>query len=450
MSRGAIAPAITVLALFAAACPKSSTTATVTPSGPGSTAGAPAISVDVGAIPRVPGGAPTAVAAIAKLCIAPTIEKAPPVRVTPPPPAIAEVEREVQQVRGLNYVHPVAVQEVSDQEMNRKLSAAFDDTYPVNYYARRTIAWRTIGVIPLDADLRTALHAFQTGQVVGFYDPDSKRLVFLGSGNGDLSLEERFTLAHELTHALDDQHFDLRRLDAVAAACKDEDFEAALGAIEGNAQYTAAEVLVRSPSGLDLSDVIGSLLRSGSRDVPGVPPFLTTLELWPYTAGLTFVQSVATQGGERAVDHVLRDLPTATEQVIHPERYASDMPAPVDVPDLTRSLGPGWGDLDAMQVGEEWLSAMLTLRLDEATAAAAASGWNGGVYRAFTNRKQVGIVLATEWDSESDATEFARAAGDWVALGSAPARVRQDGARVTIAFATDTGTLDRLAAGLGS
>jgi hypothetical protein len=448
MRRGAIAPAIVVLALVAVACPKSATTST---GAPPSSAGSPSSSVDVGAIPRVePGGAPTAAAAMKKLCIAPTIEKSPPVKVTPPPPAIAQVEAEVQQVRGLDYLHPVAVQEVSNQEMDRKLAAAFDDTYPVNYYARRTIAWRTIGVIPLGADLRTALHTFETGQVVGFYDPDSKRLVFLGSGQGDLSVDERLTLAHELTHALDDQHFDLRRLDAIAAACRDEDFEAALGAIEGNAQYTAAEVLVRSPGGFDLGDVIASLLNLGSREVPGVPPFLTAIELWPYSAGLAFVQSVATQGGEQAVDHLLRDLPTSTEQVIHPALYPSDTPVPVDVPNLTRALGAGWGDLDAMQVGEEWLTAMLSLRLDDATAASAASGWDGGVYRAFTNGKQVGVVLATAWDSEADAAEFAGAAGDWVSRGSTPARVHQDGVRVTIAFATDSATLDRLSAALRS
>jgi hypothetical protein len=447
MSRASIAPAVAILALVAVACPKSSTTSAGAP--PSSVAPSARL-VDVGAIPPVaPGGAPTAAAAMKKLCVAPTIEETPPVKVTPLPPAIAEVEAQVQQVRGLDYLHPVAVQEVSNQEMDSKLTAAFDDTYPVDYYARRTIAWRTIGVIPLDADLRTALHAFETGQVVGFYDPDSKRLVFLGSGQADLSLDERFTLAHELTHALDDQHFDLRRLDTIAAACRDEDFEAALGAIEGNAQYTAAEVLIRFPGGLDLGDVIGTLLNSGSREVAGVPPFLSTIELWPYSAGLAFVQSVATQGGEQAVDHLLGDLPTSTEQVIHPAAYPSDTPTSVDVPDLTPALGAGWGDLDVMQVGEEWLNAMLALRLDDAIAAAAAAGWDGGVYRAFTNGKEVGVVLATAWDTGADATEFARAADDWISRGSAPARVRRDDTRVTMVFATDTATLGRLDAALG-
>ena len=69
-------------------------------------------------------------------------------------------------------------------------------------------------MIPAGASLRDALLAFQTGQVVGFYNPANKQLVYIG--DTDLDQTERFILAHELTHAIDDQHFGLRRLDAIA------------------------------------------------------------------------------------------------------------------------------------------------------------------------------------------------------------------------------------------
>ena len=102
-----------------------------------------------------------------------------------------------------------------------------------------------MGVIGPQADIRDALLAFQTGQVVGFYNPETGELVYIG--DTQLDLNERFTLAHELTHAIDDQHFDLKRLDPVAARCQDERFEAALGAVEGSAQYFATQVIMRFP-----------------------------------------------------------------------------------------------------------------------------------------------------------------------------------------------------------
>jgi hypothetical protein len=446
MIRRASALGLLALAILAVACPKQTSTSAASPV---STPAPPVTTISAGPVPSVPpGGAPTAAAAIAKLCAPPTVTTSPPPAHTTTPPQIAGVEREVEQVRGLRYLHPVAVQEITDAQIDVKLAAAFKDTYPVTYHARRSAAWRTIGVIPPGTDLRTAIKNFESGQVVGFYDPDRKRLVFVGSGDAQLSVDERFTLAHELTHALDDQHFDLRRLDSIAAACKDEDFEAALGAIEGNAQYTAAEVLLHAPEGLDLGDLIGSLLASGTRQVPGVPPFLVAIELWPYTTGLAFMQSVATAGGEAAVDRVLRHLPTTTEQVIHPGAYPSDLPARVDVPDLTPALGRAWGDLDAMQVGEQWLTAMLDLHLDDATAAAAADGWDGGVYRAWTDGTDVAVVMATAWDTPDDATGFATAMRTWIADGGAIASVHQDGSRVSVAFATDPSTLQRLGSAL--
>ena len=178
----------------------------------------------------------------------------------------------------------------------------FDKTYPVDFYARRSEAWATIGVIPAGASLRDALLKFQTGQVVGYYNPANGQLVYIG--DTDLDQTERFILAHELTHALDDQHFGLKRLDSIGARCDDEAFMAGLGAIEGSAQYFASQVLMRFPSDAPF----GGGGDDGSLDA--VPPFITALQLWPYTAGTTFIQQLDGVGGttevDRGVDHVPR------------------------------------------------------------------------------------------------------------------------------------------------
>ncbi len=106
------------------------------------------------------------------------------------------------------------------------------------------------------------------------------------------------------------------------------------------------------------------------------------------------------------MNHALVDPPATTEQVIHPDRYRTDTPTAVDIPDLSTGLGPRWGDLDAMEVGEGWLDAMLQLRLDGSTASAGAAGWAAGVYRAWTDGHDVAVVLRTAWDSEREAAQF--------------------------------------------
>jgi hypothetical protein len=387
------------------------------------------------AIPRqVPTGPGSAAAAMRALCVPPRLGDAEPVTPTETPPAIAEVQQEVETVRELTYERPVAARAATQEQIDAKLTQAFDDAYPAEFYDRRTRAWRTLGVIGPEADIRTALLTFQTGQVVGFYDPQTGELVY--AGDTQLDLTERFTLAHELTHAIDDQRFDLSRLDAIAARCQDDRFQAALGAVEGSAQYFATQVITRFPAG----DIGGS----GPPSLEGIPPFMVAMQLWPYTAGQAFMTARAS-GGVPAIDEALRTPPASTEQVLHPDAYPNDVPQPVDIPDLAPRLGPEWTDLDVMVVGEAFLREMLRLRLDAGTADAAAAGWGGGTYRAWTDDTHTALVLATIWDTPGDAEAFAQAARDWLAAGDTSGEVLgPQGSTVRLIFSDDPAALSAL------
>ena len=383
-------------------------------------------------------GPGSAAAAMRALCVAPKLGSHEPAPVVDTPDAIAEVEREVEAVRDLTYEHPVAVDPITSAQMSSKVAKSFDATYPAALYDRRTLAWRAMGVIGPEADIREALLAFQTGQVVGFYDPETGQLVYIG--DTQLDLNERFILAHELTHAMDDQHFDLKRLDPVAAHCLDERFEAALGAIEGSAQYFATQVILRFPS--------GDLPSGGSQpSLEGIPPFMVALELFPYTDGQAFMTAMAVRDGTDGIDQALRSFPVSTEQILHPERYPSDRPQPLDIADLSARLGTGWNDLDVMQVGEEFLREMLRLRLDSGEADAAAAGWDGGLYRAWSDGTHMAVVLSTVWDTPDDATAFAQAARDWLDAGDTPGDVvGPNGNRVSLVFSDDPAALGVLRA----
>ena len=189
------------------------------------------------------------------------------------PPELAQIADQVETARGHTFTTPPKAEGITDQEMDRRLEESFRAYYPKDLYDRRTFAWRTIGVIPPDADLHEAYRTFLTGEVVGFYDPETGELVYLGSG--DLGFTERLTLAHELTHALDDQTFDLTRLDALVNGCQDERAAAALGLIEGSAQYFSAASVTENPD-VGLSDLIDAIAeaaagRLGARGRAAVP-----------------------------------------------------------------------------------------------------------------------------------------------------------------------------------
>ena len=359
-----------------------------------------------------------ALAAMRELCIAPrpvsTDDDGAPAQT---PADVAEVESQVEQVRGLEFLRPVVVQPVSADEIAGKLRDAFDETYPKAFYDRRSVAWQTIGVLPGTVTIRDALSAYQSGQVIGFYNPLDGELVY--RADGDLGVVERLTLAHELTHAIDDQHFRLSRTDGIAAACRDDAFDAALGAIEGSAQFFSIRLLFEFPP--SDGDLAG--LGEGGGMPEGVPPFMARLLLWPYTAGQGFITELEVRGGLDEVNGALKRFPVSTEQVLHPDRFPSDRPTAVDVPDLSDELGPGWGDLDVMEVGEAWLSTMLGLRLSSSVAEGAAAGWDGGLYRAFTDGLDTAVVLTTAWDSSADADAFEQAVREWFAADGGRALV---------------------------
>jgi hypothetical protein len=409
------------------------------PSGSGT--GAPVPSAPETASPA-PTGPRSAQAAMERLCRRPPPQPASTGSEGPTPPAIKQVEGQVQQMRGLEFTEPVPVDAVSHDELVKGLSQSLDASFPTKFYDRRSRAWQTIGVVPPGTSIRRSIERFAGSQIIGYYDPLSGQLVFIGTTSP--TPVQKVTLAHELTHALDDQHFRLDRLNTLESDCADEAYQAALGAVEGDATYF---MILYARRFLTLDEQL-QLGVGAAPPASGIAPFVLKLQTWPYTAGLSFIEAMDRRGGTRAIDRAMESFPVSTEQVIHPERYPNDAPTAVNVGDLGPELGPGWTDLDVMGVGEAFLSIMLGLRLPSTTSEAAAAGWDGGIYRAWSDGEHVAIVLSTVWDGSRDATEFASAMRQW--LGSREARSASvlpvEGQRVRVLFASDAGTLTSLEA----
>lgn len=364
----------------------------------------------------------------------------PPGAARPLPGPLAEVARQVEEVRGLRFEGPVAAEPVSQARIGELVSAGIREDFPRDVAERRERAWALMGAIREDVDLFDSIVAFAASQVVGFYDVVRKRLVFVGHPSH--SPLARLTLAHELTHALQDQQFDLARLDALDRACREEEAAALQALVEGDAQDVSIRWAQRY---LSLDEVLELQLEAGALPPPpaSVPPFVEGQFLFPYGAGQRFVQALLAQGGQEALDRAFRDPPRSTEQVLHPERFPGDAPQAVAVPDFAPVLGPGWEDLDFQDVGEGWLQLYLELELPTSRARAAAEGWDGGQYRAWTDGDRVALVLDTVWDTEADAREFAAAVEDFAE--GRPVRSLARGAAVRVLYASDEGTLGALA-----
>jgi len=384
-------------------------------------------------------------------------------------PAIREVQRAVAELRGLEFRRRVPVTvERPDQLAKRLLKVLAEETNETEV-RRQGRAMELLGQLPRGTDLPQLLERLQAESVLGFYlpgKPPGKGGLYVRSSRG-LDPYARITLAHELTHAVTDQHYDLTRADRLAAAGGREDELAAYtGLVEGDASLLMQRYAAERLTPQELADAALAIARDGTPMRDAAPAAIRETMLFPYQEGLRFVQALYQRGGWAAVDRAYRDPPTTTEQLLHPERYlgARDRPQPVTVPDFSGRLGGGWRPAADTSFGE--FNARLLLRgggSGTTGADAAAEGWDGGRLRTFQRGDGTALVVRTVWDSRAEAAEFCRAMTTWATGRFGPAAgarrwsgagqqttLRCSGDRAAWLSAPDRPTLDRLTAALGT
>jgi hypothetical protein len=142
----------------------------------------------------------------------------------------------------------------------------------------------------------------------------------------------RSVIAHEVVHALQDEHFDLRH-GAFAAHPGDHDGElAALALVEGD----ATDIQSRYVASLSAGDLVGELARTLGAVPQGTaaktPPYLERQLLFPYTAGESFVRALRARGGQRLLDRAFAHPPRTSAAVLDPARFIAGDPPPQAVP----------------------------------------------------------------------------------------------------------------------
>ncbi|MEZ4228676.1 MAG: DUF6782 family putative metallopeptidase [Polyangiaceae bacterium] len=306
---------------------------------------------------------------------------------------------EVAAARGLAVKGKVLGRRVNRKEMLDEVDREIAHEVPRKALEGTQEILIALDLAPPDFDYGAAIRRVMTAKLAGFYQPRTKTM-FLAQ---DLPvMEQIITLNHELVHALQDQHFDLGgKLDYRDDA---GDEQAALHALaEGDATSLMLDLMVR-PQGKTALDIPGDIL-AGSEELPPeagkVPGIIVRSIVAPYRDGLTFVHHQRGRAGWRGVDAVWKRPPVSTEQIIHPEKYASDE-RPLDV-EIPAAPGEGW-EIDYHDVmGEQSVRVLLEEWLDHGRSAAAASGWGGDRIAVYSRGERRAVAWGLRWDDEAGA-----------------------------------------------
>jgi len=332
--------------------------------------------------------------------------------------ATQEVLKETSDVRQLSIIRAVQSSTQSRAEIERAVMKNLDEEItPADMHAAE-VALKKLGLAPPDFQYRAFMVRLLTEQVAGYYEPKTRQFYLADWIDID---GQRPIMAHELTHALQDQHFNLRRFEHWPKGDSDAEL-AAHALIEGDATLTMAMYVASNP--LRALTFLKSMGAMGitTEELDKAPRALRETLLFPYQEGMNWTRALYKQGNWSEVSRAYTTLPQSTEQILHADKYfAHEAPVKLLVPDLTSVLNAGsqksasglqapvsWKKL-ASDVNGEW---GFYLILDEflkspAESRQAAAGWAGdrtGVYE--SSKGDVLYVSLSTWDTEKDASDF--------------------------------------------
>lgn len=371
------------------------------------------------------------------------------------------IAAEVAQIRGLAQKRPIKRGVMQKHEIEKRLLERIDDEYSPEELAAEELAMKRMGLIPRDLDYKQLVIDLLTDQIAGFYDPIERHLYIAGwqqSGFG--AAGDDMVLAHEILHALQDQHFDLRAF--MKPDKHNGDASVARQAlVEGDGTALMLEhMLSRMSLPLpwhqpDLIDMMGPQMSAAMAggELAKAPLVLRESLVFPYLGGLAFIAHFRKNHPWRRIDAIYRKPPLSTEHILHPEAYERyERPVRIKVASLPVLRGHDVTYRDVL--GEMGLTLFLRQHiieggaragarkgLDDDTRAAlrqkseqAAAGWGGDRLAVYTSPGHDGgvrgaiAVLYTTWDETADALEFFDALSDAMpSLAGGGTAVRAEG-----------------------
>lgn len=312
----------------------------------------------------------------------------------------------VEQSRGLRFKQPPEVELLSSADFEAMLRGDIEEAEEEGEILDDDAGiglLRALGLVEGDVDLDAVLED-QLGSIVGFYDTETRILYARGVSP---SPYVKKTLVHELTHALEDQHFGLLRegLDDEATPAFDALVEGSATIVE---QRWYDSLSAEDQAAIDEEE--GAAFEDVPADVSDQvePDVFQLLMSFPYAIGPLFVAAVLEAGGNARLDAAFAAPPPNTEQVLHPEKFLAG--------ERERAVAPPTADGPVIQegrLGEVGILLMLDTAMARGLALQAAAGWGNDGYVAWTKGEQTCVRANIVMDTSRDTTELVNALRVW-------------------------------------
>ena len=333
------------------------------------------------------------------------------------------VEKAVVEIRGLPFKSPVDYEVLDRKQIKATIAGKLREVFSDEEFANITKALARLGLLDPGYPLREKYIDLLGEQVAAFYDQHQHKLFMFEDASLD-SAQNRVVLAHELTHALQDQHFGLNRL-PLELKTNDDRAAAAAALVEGEATLVMSEYMLKNLSLGSLKDSLSATFAQDMAQLAKAPAYLRELLVFPYLRGQEFCAALYARGEYAAVTKAYENPPASTAQILHPEKFLAEPreePIAIDWPDTTvRGEKPIVDNV----LGELGIRILLSEWVDPATGERAAAGWRGDRYACFA--KGEAIAWKSVWGSEAEANEFMEAEKRTLARryakDAAPARV---------------------------
>jgi hypothetical protein len=306
--------------------------------------------------------------------------------------------------------HKVPCDFISREKINEFLRKRVKDVAKPDEIRAEELTLKKFGLVPQDFDLTRNTIDLLTEQAAAFYDYEKKKLFITETTSAE---SQEPVLAHELSHALADQTFNLGKF--IHQGRKSDDGSTArLAVMEGQATWLMSEYLARK-MGQSLKDspaLVGMMAKmtesTGQYPVFDQSPlYLRTTLVFPYTKGMLFQNAIYQHDGRDAFAEVFRKPPLSTQQILHPDKYfAGVKPTDPELPDP--HLPHGYKGLVGGSLGELEHGILLELYTTKPTADELASHWRGSSFEVRENKKAGRAVLlySVEFDTEAAAREY--------------------------------------------
>lgn len=325
--------------------------------------------------------------------------------------AADEVLAEMSKILSLPVKEPLKKSVRSREEVRQFLIRQMQqDKDDAKRYADRK-ALEALGLIPRGYPLDQKLLALLTEQIAGLYDPRAREFFI---ADWTQPAEQRVIMAHELTHALQDQNFHVEKWEDEVKSNDDASL-ARESVLEGSATIAMYDYLLRraGKSTRDINDFDPSLLLGDVNDSPELAeaPMVIQDEItFPYISGAAFVEAALRRwNGWSDFHRVFENPPASTQQILHPDLYfRGAKPAPVDLAPVMKTVPRAWKKLDENVMGEFATNQILKQFLGKERAEEISPSWAGDRYAIYQRESgdQTLLVMRFKFADKAAATRF--------------------------------------------